>query len=137
MRYIYKKIHYLTFDLDLGAKVTRNVAQYPLHHVTYSATKFEVATSNRLGGDTFTRNVTDAHPHGRTDAQTDGRRTDFGTKLIYPFFLKKKAGIIIQVHVTRYMTFEEANSKINSLYGALPIEMICECRNAESLTSLI
>ena len=43
------------FDLDLGVKVTRNVAQYPLHHVTYSATKFEVATSNCLGGDTFTR----------------------------------------------------------------------------------
>ena len=35
------------------------VAQYPLHHVTYSATKFEVATSNRLGGDTFTRNIED------------------------------------------------------------------------------
>ena len=35
------------FDL-----VTQNVAQYPLHHVTYAATKFEVATSNRLGGDT-------------------------------------------------------------------------------------
>ena len=43
------------FDLDLGVKVTQNVAQYPLHHVTYSATKFEVATSSRLGGDTFTR----------------------------------------------------------------------------------
>ena len=57
--------------------------------MTYSAAKFEVATSNRLGGDTFTRNVTDTHPHGRTD-----RRTDFCTKLIYPFFLKKKAGII-------------------------------------------
>ena len=41
------------FDLDLG--VTRNVAQYPLHHVTYPATKLEVAMSNRLGGDTFTR----------------------------------------------------------------------------------
>ena len=41
------------FDLDLV--VTRNVAQYPLHHVTYSATKIEVAKSNRLGGDTFTR----------------------------------------------------------------------------------
>ena len=26
-----------------------------LHHVTYSATKFEVAKSNSLGGDTFTR----------------------------------------------------------------------------------
>ena len=52
----------LIFDLDLGVKVTRNVAQYPLHHVTYSTTKFEVGTSNGLGGDTFTRNVTD----GRT-----------------------------------------------------------------------
>ena len=26
---------YSIFDLDLGAKVTQNVAQYPLHHVTY------------------------------------------------------------------------------------------------------
>ena len=54
-RSIYKKIQYLTFDLDLGVKVTQNVAQYPLHHVTYPTTKFEVARSNRLGGDTFTR----------------------------------------------------------------------------------
>ena len=51
---MHNKIQYLIFDLDLGVKVTRNVAQYPLHHVTYSATKFEVATFNRLG-DTFTR----------------------------------------------------------------------------------
>ena len=36
------------FDIDL-------VTQYPLHHVTYSAKWFEVATSNGLGGDTFTR----------------------------------------------------------------------------------
>ena len=57
--------------------------------MTYSPTKFEVASSYGLGGDTFTRNVTD----GRTYAQTDGRRTDFDTKLIYPFFLKKIAGI--------------------------------------------
>ena len=42
------------FDLD----VTGNVAQYPLHYVTYSATKFEVATSYRFGGDTFTRKYT-------------------------------------------------------------------------------
>ena len=54
-RCIYKKIQYLTFDLDLRVKVTQNVAQYPPHHVTCSATKFEVATSNGLGGDTFTR----------------------------------------------------------------------------------
>ena len=45
------------FDFDLGIKVTPNVAQYPLHHVTYSATNFEVATSNNLGGDTFTRKL--------------------------------------------------------------------------------
>ena len=71
---------------DLGVNVTRNVAQYHLHHVAYAATQFEVASSNGLGGDTFTRNVTD----GRIDARADGRRADFGTKIIYPFFLKKK-----------------------------------------------
>ena len=52
-RCIYKKIHYMTFDL--GVKVMQNIAQYPLHHVSYAATKFEVATSKRLRGDTFTR----------------------------------------------------------------------------------
>ena len=77
--------------------------------MTYSTTMFKVATSNGLGGDTFTRNVTDGRTHGqtdgrtdgqtdrqtdrRTDGRTDGRRTDFDMKLIYPFFLKKKAGI--------------------------------------------
>ena len=75
----------LIFDLDLGVKVTQNVAQYHLHHVTYSATKFEIATSNGFGGDTFTKNVTD----GLTDRGTDGR-TDRGptlnAKLIYPVF---------------------------------------------------
>ena len=40
-------MHYLIFDL--GVKVTRNVAQYLLHHGTNVATKFEVATSNGLG----------------------------------------------------------------------------------------
>ena len=34
------------FDLDLGVKVTQDVAKYPLHHVTYSDTKVEVATSD-------------------------------------------------------------------------------------------
>ena len=43
------------FDLDLGVKVTQDVAQYPLHYVTYVPAKCEVATSNSLGGDVFTR----------------------------------------------------------------------------------
>ena len=66
--------------------------------MTYLPTKFEVATSDGLGGDTFTRNVTDGRTYSRTDGQTDGRRTDFDTKSIYPFFLKKKAVIIVQEH---------------------------------------
>ena len=35
----------ILFDLDPGVKVTQNVTQFPLHHVTYSGTKFKVATS--------------------------------------------------------------------------------------------
>ena len=98
-RCIYKKIHYLTFYLDLGVKVTRNVAQYPLHHVIYASTKFEVATSNGLGGDTITRNVTD----GRTDALTDRRTTDrLWYEINIPYFSNEKAGIIKHYKKRRY-----------------------------------
>ena len=44
------------FDLDLQVKITLNVAQCPLHHVTYAPTEFEVTTSKALGGEAFTRN---------------------------------------------------------------------------------
>ena len=53
-RCIHKKIHYLTLNLDLCVKITRNVTQYPLHYVTYAPTQFEVATSKCLGGNSFT-----------------------------------------------------------------------------------
>ena len=43
------------FDFDLGVKVTQNVAQYPLYHVTYAPTQFEVTTLKALGGEAFTR----------------------------------------------------------------------------------
>ena len=80
----------MTFDLDPKVKVTRNVTQYPLHHVIYAPTKFEVATSNGLGEDTITRNVTD----GRTDGQTHGRTTDrFWYEINIPYFSYEKAGI--------------------------------------------
>ena len=36
-------------------KVTQNVVQYPPHHMMYAPAKFEVAMSNGLGGDVFTR----------------------------------------------------------------------------------
>ena len=38
----------------LFVKVTHNVAQCPLHHVTYAPTEFEVTTSKALG-EAFTR----------------------------------------------------------------------------------
>ena len=93
-RCIYKKIHYLTFDLDLGVKVIRNVTQYPLHHVIYAPTKFEVATSNGLGEDTITRNVTDGRTDRQTDRRTDGRTTDrLWYEINIPYFSYEKAGI--------------------------------------------
>ena len=45
------------FDLEIGVKVTQDVAKYPLHHVTYSDIKFEVSTSDGLGGDAFTKKI--------------------------------------------------------------------------------
>ena len=44
------------YDLDLGVKVTQNVAQYHPHHVTYAPVNFEVAMSNGSGEESFTRN---------------------------------------------------------------------------------
>ena len=44
------------YDLDLVVvKVTQNLVQYPLNHMTYAPAKFEVASFNRLGEDRFTR----------------------------------------------------------------------------------
>ena len=44
------------FDLELEVKVTRNVAQFPLHYVTFAPTEFEVTTSKALGGGVFHEN---------------------------------------------------------------------------------
>ena len=43
------------YDLDLVVKVTQNFIQYSPNHMTYAPAKFEVATSNSLGEDGFTR----------------------------------------------------------------------------------
>ena len=50
---ILEKIQYLTFDI--GVKVTQNNAQYPLHHLTNAAAKFEVAMSNSLGSNALAK----------------------------------------------------------------------------------
>ena len=44
-------------DLDLVVKVTQNVVQYPPNHMNYAPAKFEVATSNSLVEDGFTKKV--------------------------------------------------------------------------------
>ena len=54
------------FDLDPEPKVIQNVVQFSLHNVIYAPVKFAVATSIGLGGDAFTRNVTE----GPTDRLT-------------------------------------------------------------------
>ena len=85
------------FDLDPKVKVTRNVIQYPLHHMSYSATKFEVTTSNGLEEGTVTRNV------------TDGRTPD---RLWYEinilFFLRKNGYITMWFITTMRVTISEA-----------------------------
>ena len=78
-------------DLDLGVKVTWKIAQFPLHHVTYLGTKFEVVTSNGLGGDTFTKIVTDGCTYPRTDRRMEDR---LWYEINTPFFSKEKAGKI-------------------------------------------
>ena len=45
------------YDLDLGVKVTQNVAQYHPHHVTYAPVNFEVALSNGSGEDSLQENT--------------------------------------------------------------------------------
>ena len=52
-----RKVHYSSLTLMLGQGQTRNVAQYPLHHMTYAPAMFEVAMSNGLGGYIFIRNI--------------------------------------------------------------------------------
>ena len=43
------------YDLDLWAKVTSNVVLCPPNHMTFAPAEFEIATSNSLGEDAFTR----------------------------------------------------------------------------------
>ena len=62
----------------------RNVAQYPLHHTDYAATKFKVDAANGLGGDTLPRNRTNVLARAWTDGRTDP------DELMYLFFYKKK-----------------------------------------------
>ena len=61
----------------------------PIHMQNLKLLLPKVYQSNGLGEDTITRNVTDV----RTDARTHGRRTDFGTKLIYHILSNEKVSI--------------------------------------------
>ena len=45
---VYKKTHYLTFDLDIEVNVTRNMVQFPLHHVTYAPTNIKTCFVQQL-----------------------------------------------------------------------------------------
>ena len=105
-RRIYKKIHYLTLTPRSRSHEVLPSTLYIMWPMRMA--KFEVATSKSLWGDAFTRkdiiwpltltlgedtitrNVTVGRTDRQTHGRTEGRRTDFGTKLIYPIFLTKK-----------------------------------------------
>ena len=57
--------------------------------MTYAPVKFKDATSYGVGGDTITRNVTDAQTHRRTDRRTTDR---LWYEINIPFFSKEKSG---------------------------------------------
>ena len=114
-RCVFKKIHYLTFDLDLGVKVTRNVTQFPLHHVIYAPTKFEVATSNGLGEDTITRNV------------TDRRKDRLWYEIDIPYFSYEKAGIINIFEIVNF-PFLDDDVPHSTFYGVYISQLICFAR---------
>ena len=50
-----KGMHLRENTLHVFDKVTQNIAQSSLHHVTYTAAKFEGATSSSLGADAVIR----------------------------------------------------------------------------------
>ena len=50
-----KEMHLQENTFNNLTLIKQNIAQYPLYHVTYTPAKFEVATSNSLGGDAFIR----------------------------------------------------------------------------------
>ena len=52
---VYEEMHLQAntlFDLGLGVKVIQHATQCAIHHVTYAAAKFEVASSIDMGADT-------------------------------------------------------------------------------------
>ena len=99
------------FDLDLGVKVTQNVAQYPLHHVNHPATKFEVARSNRLGGDTFTRKF-NIWPLTLTLGSRSHKMLPSTLYIMWPFQLQKLKLLVKRLRrrciykIIQYLTFD-------------------------------
>ena len=89
----------------------------------YAPTKFEVATSNGLGEDTITRNVTD----GQTDARTTDR---LWYEINIPYFSYEKAGItrtpkLLGVVLDEKLTFQEhiktVEVKVQKVLSALRV----------------
>ena len=90
-RYIYKKIHYLTFDLTLGSRSHKchPVPSTSCDLFTYKSWSCYLLRFRRR----YIYKKREKSTHTQMDRQTNGRRTNFDTKLIYPFFLKEKARI--------------------------------------------
>ena len=82
-RCITRKYIISPLTLTLGQGQTRNIAQYPLHHMTYAPAKFEAAMSNGLEGNAFTRNIWfDFNPRSRSHEAL------LSTSWLWPMYLQ-------------------------------------------------
>ena len=98
-RCIYKKVHHFTFDIDFRSGTTQNVAQYPLHHMTYAPSKFEVAMSNGLGGNAFTRNTWfDLNPRSRSHEALPSTLCDLCTCKVWSYYGQRLRRCIKKIH---------------------------------------
>ena len=83
------KIIYLQFSLDHEMLLPSIL--YIMQQWTYAATKFKAAAADGLEEITITWNRRHEHMRTRMDRRTDRFRwTNFGTKLMYPFYYKKR-----------------------------------------------
>ena len=72
----------------------------------------------------------DRQLHIRTDTRTDGRQTDLGTKIIYPFLVSKQEEIAGCFIFTSFLMSCDSQCSVTSLalpHGAVGRFAVCDC----------
>ena len=114
------------FDLDLGIKVTQNVAQYPRHYVTYAPAKFDIPISHGWREDAFTRKyIKWPWPSGQGHAKccpVPSTSCDLCTYRVWSYFVKsfRRRYIYKKIH---YLIFEVTQMLPSTLNIMWPIQL--------------